>query len=104
MEPTMTDDMHQPGDELIVAQTDGELLRGAERLSMESVDLVQTAVALSSLLTSDPDAIPVYVDVETDDERLFTAAFDDEFVIASVGGRAASRTEFVERARALYFE
>lgn len=90
--------------ELIVAQTDGELLRGASGLEAGSVELVQTAVALSSLLSSDPSAIPVYVDIENDEGRLFSAAYDDEFVIAQVGERSASRTEFVERARALYFE
>ncbi len=99
----MSDQTTNP-DELIVAQTDGEILRGADGLDVEAVELVQTAVALSSLLSSDPATLPVYVDIEVDQDRLFSAAFDDEFVIAKAGGRAASRTEFVERARALYFE
>jgi hypothetical protein len=90
-EDSMTDHSDQAGDELIVAQTDGELLRGADKLSVDGVEMVQTAVALSSLLT-------------TEGVRLFSAAFDDDFVIANVGGRAVSRTDFVERARALYFE
>ena len=88
--------------DLIITQTDGELLRCSRELSGEAQTLVETASALVALAAT-KGRWPAWVDMSSGDGRVIAVAFDEQIVFMALCGRDehVSRAAFIERARAL---
>ncbi len=88
--------------DLIIAQSDGELLRCAHALDEDEQTLVETASALVAL-SATARCWPAWVDMSSGSQRIIAVAFDEQIVFMSLCGRdeRVSRAAFIERARAL---
>ena len=84
--------------DVIIAQTDGEVIRGRRRIKAEDRDTLSTVSALMSVVMGEGQ-FPASLDVRANGKRFMAVAFDSEIMFMRIGGPEASRAEFLEEMR-----
>jgi len=90
--------------DVIIARSDGDILRGGEGLSGRQLEEMGAAVGLTTLLFSAEGIEPVWLDLDVGERRLVTVAFNQAFVFGAFLGREQARAHFIEQARAIFAE
>lgn len=92
----------RPMSNIIIAQSDGDILRGGQSLTPEEKGLLSNAIALTALLASAGTDEPAWMDIEYAGARLLTVAFDQQFVFVTFAPLDGSRRGFIEEARQVF--
>ena len=87
--------------EMIVLQTDGEILRAPSDLNTATHEVLVTGSALLSLAMHDARRWPVWLDLAQEQWRVVFVAFDDQIIFAqrAHAAEAPSRAAFIEKVR-----
>lgn len=87
--------------EMIVLQTDGEILRAPSDLDAATHEVLVTGSALLSLAMYDARRWPVWLDLTSGQVHVLFAAFDDQIIFAQRTdiSNISSRAAFIEKVR-----